>query len=106
MNELPLKKFTVSNGALVAEASDFGPFRDGYWWLQELYLDSCDLGIVIRSDFTDRFAGLEFFLGHDPSWLYFSLWSCFTISISELTAANCRRAISIAADICPILTLR
>ncbi len=52
-----------SDHSLVAESSDFGPLRDGFWWLQQIWDDSADLGIRIRSQVT----GVEqvFYLDHD-----------------------------------------
>lgn len=40
------------SGVLIAEASDFGPLRDGYWWLRQIWDDSADVGISIRSHVT------------------------------------------------------
>jgi hypothetical protein len=55
MTEMDLRKFTWTkkDGSLVAEASDFGPLRDGRWWLQRIYNDACDIGIAIRSHVTE-----------------------------------------------------
>jgi hypothetical protein len=48
---LPLGRFhwDREREELVAETSDFGPCREGWWWLGPLYNDACDLGIAIRS---------------------------------------------------------
>lgn len=48
---LDLKRFTWSKNSrtLVASESDFGPLRDGQWWLGKLYDDSVDVGIAIKS---------------------------------------------------------
>lgn len=56
INPLSLERFTFHEDTktLVAEASDFGPMRDGAWWMQRLYDDACDVGIAIRSHETDR----------------------------------------------------
>jgi hypothetical protein len=52
MTALPLDKFFVHQGVLVAEASDFGPLREGRWWLQRIYDDAADIGIAILSHHT------------------------------------------------------
>lgn len=56
LNPLPLKKFTFDKNkrTLVAEMSDFGPLRDGRWWLQRIYDDACDVGIAIASELTGK----------------------------------------------------
>lgn len=54
--KLDLKKFMWSKNSrtLVAEESDFGPMRDGQWWLGQLYDDSVDIGIAIESHKTGQ----------------------------------------------------
>ncbi len=53
---LRLEKFSYSreDKTLSAESSDFGPARDGQWWLQRLYDDAADVGIGIRSHHTNK----------------------------------------------------
>lgn len=53
---LPLDRFIYNklDGTLVAEASDFGPSRNGRGWLQRLYDDAADVGIAILSQTTGR----------------------------------------------------
>lgn len=54
--EMPLERFSwnPTDGKLVSEASDFGPMRQGLWWLGQLYEDACDAGIAIRSHKTGQ----------------------------------------------------
>lgn len=60
MQTVDLRKFNVQKQKrgsateyrLTAFASDFGPLRNGTWWLQQVWDDSCDLGIAIRSHHT------------------------------------------------------
>ncbi len=47
---------------LSAEASDFGPAREGQWWLQRIYDDACDVGIAVHNKDTGR---TEVFYLHD-----------------------------------------
>jgi len=53
---LPLNKFfwNKNTKTLTAEASDFGPARDGHWWFHRLFDDAADVGISIRSHVTGR----------------------------------------------------
>ena len=39
--------FDYNANRLVCFASDLGPFKDGFWWLQRLCNDACDEGICI-----------------------------------------------------------
>ncbi len=54
MPEVSLTLFHVSGTTLVAEASDFGPLRDGIWWISRIYADAADVGIAIRSHHTGK----------------------------------------------------
>ena|ERR1700722_15518214 len=56
LSPLPLDKFLYSSKdqSLSAEMSDFGPAREGHWWLQRIYSDACDIGIAIRSHYTNK----------------------------------------------------
>ncbi len=65
MRPLDLSRFTYNktDRTLAAEASDFGPFRDGTRWLCRIWNDSCDIGIAIRSHKTDKVE--KFYLEHE-----------------------------------------
>lgn len=56
MSTMDLSRFTYDRqrGTLVALASDFGPLREGLWWLNRMYNDSADAGISIRSHATGQ----------------------------------------------------
>lgn len=51
---LPLERFMVQGDTLVAEASDFGPLRDGRRWLRRLFNDACDVGVFVVSPTTGK----------------------------------------------------
>lgn len=53
---LDLRRFTWSKNSrtLVASESDFGPLREGKWWLGRLHDDSVDVGIAIKSHKTNQ----------------------------------------------------
>jgi hypothetical protein len=54
VRQLPLSRFdwNKERGVLSACASDFGPLRDGMWWVGRLYDDAADMGIAIKSERT------------------------------------------------------
>ena len=56
MATMDLARFTYDRDrqSLVAIASDFGPLRDGLWWLNRMYDDAADAGIAIRSHKTGK----------------------------------------------------
>lgn len=54
LTTLPLNKFYYANGNMSAQASDFGPLRDGFWWLQQIYPDAADMGIAVKSHKTGK----------------------------------------------------
>lgn len=47
-------RFNPRTRVLSAEMSNFGPCRDGMWWMVRLYPDAADVGIYVRSDRTGR----------------------------------------------------
>lgn len=54
---LDLKRFHFDpiKRTLSAEASDFGSYQEiRRRWIQRLYDDACDVGIVIKSHFTEK----------------------------------------------------
>ena len=63
------------DASLVCEMSDIGPFRDGCWWLQQIWDDSADVGVMIRSHVTG--ATYTFYLdteerGRDRDLMYYT----------------------------------
>lgn len=55
---LPLDKFhwDAETRSLTAEASSFGPAREGTPWIYSIYDDACDEGIAIQSHKTHKIA--------------------------------------------------
>lgn len=51
------------DSSLSCEMSDIGPLRDGRWWIQQIWDDSADAGIMIRSHVTG--AVHAFYLDHE-----------------------------------------
>ena len=95
IDPLPLERFTHDQERLrlFADASDFGPCRDGNWWLQPLYNDAIDLGIAISSHHTRvtlRFwlERTEYYEGEIVAWHFKPVDLHLAPSVNGVTIIN------------------